>query len=138
MDGTHAIRKLLAEDDAVTALVPANAVPSRMSAEDLAQGVELPAISIEWISSVDRNLPRPGTDRRVTDRIQVTGHAKNYTALGGLMRAVKKACADKQFDMTGLRDVVVRTAGAGPQGISLTTNARAQTRDFMVSYIEEC
>jgi hypothetical protein len=139
MDGVAVIRQLLAADAAVTAMVPATSPggQSRMSADPLAQGVDLPAISLEEISAVDRNIPAPGATRFVTARIQVTGHARNYPELRALMKAIKNACADQRPTVTGLTNVVVLTDGTGPQGISAVTNARTQTQDFKVTYNEE-
>lgn len=140
MDGVAAIRQLLVASPEVTDLVPASGAPgamSRISADVLAEGVQLPAISIEEISAVDRNIPNPGLTRFVTARIQVTGHARSYPELRQLMKAIKRACADQQPEVAGLVNVAVHTSGTGPQGISGVTQARAQTQDFQVTYNEE-
>lgn len=140
MDGVAAIRLLLAAEPAVTAMVPATAGPgeqTRMSADPLPVDVELPALSLETISTVQRNLPAPGATRFVTERVQVTGHARNYRELRMLMKAVMTACADKRPEVAGLSNVSVQADGAGPQGISATTSARAMSQDFRVHYNEE-
>lgn len=133
MDGVAAIRQLLLAEAAVTDLAPA----ARISADPLPVGVALPAISIEEISAVPRNLPSPGATRFVSARIQVTGHAAGYPQLRALMRAIRSACADKRPEVDGLTNVTVHLEGTGPQGISTVTQARAQAQDFRVMFNEE-
>lgn len=132
MDGVAAIRLLLTNDGAVTALVPA----SRISAGDLPQGVTLPAISIDHISGVDRNIPAPGATRHVTERVQVTSFAATYPALKTLQRAIKAACADTMPTVSGISAVVVHTDGQGPDFRDESNSIRMGTQDFRVSYTQ--
>jgi len=136
MSGQQAIYQLLVEDGGVTALVDPAASPTRISSDVLPQGVTLPAIRIELVSSVDRNIPSPGVKRRVTDRVQVTALAATVPEAIVLRKAIRHACGDARPTVAGITDVVVLTDGAGPDGIDEQTLARAAPQDFRVSYNE--
>ena len=136
MNGVAVIIQLLCDDAGVTALVDPDASPSRISGDTLGQGVVLPAIEVELVSSVDRNIPAPGGNRHVRDRVTVRGHAETVPDLAVLMKAIKLACANQMPEVDGLSHVTVHTDGAGPQGINPATMARARTQDFLVRYTE--
>lgn len=132
MNGVATIRSLLVNDAGVTALVPS----TRISAGDLPQGVTLPAISIDLISSVDRNIPSQGATRHVSDRVQVTTFAATYPALKSLQEAVKSACADKFPTIAGISNVVVHTQNQGPDFRDEENSVRMGTQDFRVTFIQ--
>lgn len=132
MDGVAAIRYLLANNAPVVALVPA----ARISAGDLPQGVTLPAISVDLISGIDRNIIEPGTTRHVTERVQVTCFASTYPALKALQQAVKRACADTFPTVTGIQNVVVHSENQGPDFRDEANSIRMGTQDFRVSYTQ--
>ncbi|WP_340265411.1 tail completion protein gp17 [Sphingobium mellinum] len=136
MNGVAVILQLLCADAGVAALVDPTAVPSRISGDELGQGVVLPAIEVELVSSVDRNILSRGGARHVQDRVTVRGHAATVPDLAVLMKAIKAACADTMPAVDGLAHVTVHTDGAGPQGTSPTTMVRARTQDFLVRYSE--
>lgn len=132
MDGVAAIRYLLANNAPMVALVPA----ARISAGDLPQGVTLPAISVDFISGIDRNIVEPGMTRHVTERVQVTCFASTYVSLKALQRAVKTACADTFPTISGISNVVVHTDGQGPDFRDEANSIRMGTQDFRVSYTQ--
>lgn len=132
MNGVAAIRSLLVANGALTALVPA----ARISAGDLPQDVSLPAISIDHISGVDRNIPAPGATRHVTDRVQVSVLAASYVSLKSVQAAVKAACADEMPTVSGISAVVVHTEGQGPDFRDEANSIRMGTQDFRVSYTQ--
>jgi len=136
MNGVAVILQLLSADAGVTGLIDPDALPSRISGDVLGQGVVLPAIEVELVSSVDRNILSPGGARHVQDRVTVRGHAATVPDLAALMKAIKTACADQMPEIAGLAAITVHTDGAGPQGISPATMARARTQDFLVRYSE--
>lgn len=127
-DGVAIIRALLVADAGVTALVPA----TRIAAGAMPQGTSLPYISLQLVSSIDRNIIAPGSKRRVTDRVQVTAVGASYAAMKAVMKAVKKAGADKFA--TG--DGVIHTDGAGPDLMDETASLYIGSQDFRVSYNE--
>ena len=132
MNGVIAVRALLVADTGVTALVPA----IRIVAGVIPQGSALPAISLMSVSSIDRNIPAPGSKRRVTERVQVTVLAVSYPAAKALIRAVRAASADRMPAIGGLTDVTVHTDSAGPDFLDEETGIHMQSQDFRVSFNE--
>ena len=132
MNGVIAVRSLLVADIGLTALVPL----SRIAAGMLPQGIDLPAISLMSVSSVDRNVPAPGPNRRVTERVQVTVLARTYPETKAILAAARKAAADQMPVIDGLTDVTIHTDSAGPDFLDEETGIQMQTQDFRVSFNE--
>ena len=132
MNGVIAVRILLLTDTGMTALVP----PGRIAAGMLPQGTELPAISLLSVSSVDRNIPAPGSKRRVTERVQVTVLARTYPEAKTLIAAIRAAAADQMPTVDGVFDVTVHTDSAGPDFLDEDTGIHMQTQDLRVSFNE--
>ena len=132
MNGVIAVRTLLVTDTGMTALVP----PAHIAAGMLPQGTELPAISLLSVSSVDRNIPAPGSKRRVTERVQVTVLARTYPETKTLIAAIRKAAADQMPTIDELFDVTVHTDSAGPDFLDEETGIHMQTQDLRVSFNE--
>ena len=133
MDGVAAIRQLLVADASLTALVPA----TRIQAGDMPQGTTLPAISITRVSSVDRNLPNPGTYRHVRDRVQVNVLAATYPQQRAVLSAIRAAAADQFPTVSGLTRVTVHTDGAGPDFMNEAASIYLGSQDFIVTYSEQ-
>lgn len=133
MDGVGAVRAALVADGTLTGLVPA----ARIQAGTLPQGVTLPALSIESISLVDRNIPNPGANRFVTERVQVTVHARNYVSQQQILRAVRKAAADKYPSVSGIINVTIHTDGMGPSFVNEEASIHYRSQDFKLTYSEE-
>ena len=136
MNGVAASLQLLAADAGIGALIDVDASPSRITGGTVSRNVTLPALAVQEISSVDRNIPNPGSYRHVTDRVQVTGMARTYPDLVELMQAVTAACADQFPTVSGLTRVVVHTDGAGPDFMDDQASLFMKTQDFRVSYSE--
>ena len=132
MNGVIAVRTLLVTDTGMTAIVP----PARIAAGMLPQGTDLPAISLMSVSSVDRNVPAPGSKRRVTERVQVTVLARTYPETKAMLAAIRKAAADQMPTIDGLTDVTAHTDSAGPDFLDEETGIHMQTQDFRVSFNE--
>lgn len=132
MNGVIAVRSLLVAHTGVTSLVPI----ARIAAGMLPQGTNLPAISLMSVSSVDRNVPAPGPNRRVTERVQVTVLARTYPEVKAIIAAVRQAAADQMPAIDGLFDVTVHTDSAGPDFLDEETGIHMQTQDFRVSFNE--
>jgi hypothetical protein len=132
MNRVIAVRSLLVADTGLTALVPV----ARIAAGMLPQGTDLPAISLMSVSSVDRNVPAPGSKRRVTERVQVTVLARTYPETKAMLAAIRKAAADQMPAIDGLTDVTVHTDSAGPDFLDEETGIHMQTQDFRVSFNE--
>ena len=132
MNGVIAVRSLLVGDIGLTSLVPI----ARIAAGMLPAGTDLPAISLMSVSSVDRNVPAPGLNRRVTERVQVTVLARTYPETKAILAAIRKAAADQMPVIDGLTDVTVHTDSAGPDFLDEETGIHMQTQDFRVSFNE--
>ena len=132
MNGVIAVRSLLVADTGLTALVPV----ARIAAGMLPQGTDLPAISLMSVSSVDRNVPAPGSKRRVTERVQVTVLARSYPEARAIIAAVRKAAADQLPEVDELTDVNVHTDSAGPDFLDVETGIHMQSQDFRVAFNE--
>lgn len=132
MNGVIAVRSLLVADTGVTGPVPI----ARIAAGMLPQGIDLPAISLMSVSSVDRNVPAPGPNRRVTERVQVTVLARTYPEAKAIIAAVRAAAADRMPQIDGLSDVTVHTDSAGPDFLDEETGIHMQAQDFRVSFNE--
>lgn len=133
MHGIAAVRTALAADATLTAIVPT----ARIVGGPLPQGTTLPAISLTSISKVDRNIPNPGTYRHVTERVQVTVHAKTYPSQKAVLAAVRGAAADQVgLAVSGLVNVTIHTDGAGPDIINEEASIYLGEQDFKVTYSE--
>ena len=132
MNGVIAVRSLLVADTGLTALIPV----ARIAAGMLPQGTDLPAISLLSVSSVDRNIPAPGSKRRVTERVQLTVLARTYPEAKTLIAAIRAAAADQMPTVDGLFDVTVHTDSAGPDFLDEETGIHMQTQDLRVSFNE--
>lgn len=131
-DSIRAIMQLLTTDVALVAVVPLG----QIGAGVLPQGTPLPFLSVELVSSTDRNIPAPGAKRRVLDRVQVTIAAATYDALRAASALVKRACADKRPVVPGISEVTVHSLSAGPDFVNETASIYLGSRDFRVWYNE--
>lgn len=132
MNGVAIILHLLANDAGVLALVD----DTEVMAGVLPLSTPLPALSATSVSSVDENILKPGVKRRVTERVQVTGYGANYPSLKDVMKAAKRACADKMPTVTGASEIVVHTDAAGPDFMDENAAIYLGTQDFRVSFNE--
>ena len=131
-DGVAVIWSLLTANGALTGLVPV----ARIIPGVLPQGTPLPAIAITSVSSIDRNMPSPGSQRHVSERVQVTVMAQNYPSQKATLLAVKKAAADRMPTVAGMTDITVHTAGAGPDFMSEEAAIHQGSQDFNVRFNE--
>ena len=132
MEGVAALRQILVANAALTALVP----ETRIQAGDMPEGTILPAISLARVSSVDRNLPNPGTNRHVRDRVQVNVMASTYPQHRVVLAAVRAAAADQFPTVSGLLRVTIHTDGAGPDFMNEAASIYLGSQDFIVTYSE--
>lgn len=137
MDGSAVILSLLCGDATVSALVPANAEPPRITGDVLGQGVALPAYRVWKVSGGHESVIAPGVHRWVSQRIQLEAHGETLAQVKALMAAARHACREQRIAALGtLTNVVIELAGEGPEGISIDTGARVATQDFRVGYNE--
>lgn len=133
MDGVAAVRSVLAANGALTALVPA----AKIIAGPLPLNTAAPAITLQSISIVDRNLPNPGVKRHVVERVQVTVLAPNYPSQKNILRAIRKAAADKFYPaVSGIDQVTIVTESAGPDFMNEQASLWLGSQDLRVTYNE--
>ena len=131
MSGVAVVRAILAAHQPLTDVVRAD----RIVSEDLPMDVELPAISILTVSSVDRKVLKGGSTRRVTDRVQVNILANDATERLLLIGLVRQAGADKIGNFDEVTEVSLTTEGQGPD-LTTETGIRMRSQDFLVAYNE--
>lgn len=129
MTGVDIIGALLLGNADTLELVPATSMKAGM----LPDGIELNAILVRLVSSVERQPLRRGEVVRTIDRISVAVRAKSYAQQVEIIRRVRACCAGRFGNLVGAASVAIVTAGTGPDAIG-PGNSFEQTQDFRVSY----
>ena len=107
--------------------------PVTVKAGRLPDAVALPTFLIRFVSGIELHmLMRSDWERRV-DRISVTVRANSYREQGVLIRQAKERCAGRVGSFAGFENVVIDTAGLGPD-MSGPGDTYEQTQDFRVAY----
>lgn len=134
MDGVAAMRSVLVADAPMIELVIADSI----HAGPLPLGAKLPAISLQSISTTDRNIPAPGANRHVRERVRGMVYARNYPEQKAVKRALKRAAADKiGVDVPGITQVTIHTDSSGPDFTSDDASVWMVPQDFIVTYTEQ-
>lgn len=129
MNGVDIIGALVGSDPAIVAMVPL----ARIKAELLPDGVQLPALLVRDISSVERQSLKRGPTVRTTERVSVTVRAKSLRERRAVLKLVVARCAGALGTIAGASSVSVLTAGRGP-GLIGPGNSFEQTQDFRVTF----
>lgn len=133
MEGEGIIWSVLSNFAALTALVPV----ARIVTDDVLPSGTLPAIQIETVSGVDRNIMNPGATIHVRQRIRIRIHAQNGASRAAVRSQVRAALFAGRFPtISGLSNVTVHTDGEGPNGLALESNVRIGIQDAIVTYSE--
>lgn len=132
MDGVAIAWNRLKSDAALLALIP----QARIISGTIPAGTTLDAISVTRVSGTDRNVPSPGANRRVMERVQVTVAAATYPRLRAAILAAKKALADFIGTVGSANDVTIHTDIAGPDFLDEEASIYFGTQDFVVGYTE--
>lgn len=130
MNGVAAVLRALEAHAPLTALVPID----NMTAGDLPLNFPLPALSAERVSGMDRNVPAPGGMKAVDERVQVTVYARSYPEQQTIQRLVNNAGDAARPTVAGIQDVVIHTAGEGPDFRDESSSIFLGTQDFRVRY----
>lgn len=132
MSGDLVLRSTLLADAEWSALVPAE---STIADDAAPQGLAPPYALIAVVSTVDRNILKPGETRHVTERVELTFYANSAKQRREMKRIARKAAADTMPVFAGLTSVTIHTDSAGP---NFTTDAsiRVGSQDFKVTYSE--
>ena len=133
MSGVIVIRYLLANNVALTALVPA----AKIMAGVIPIATVLPAIGVHHISTVERNTVAMNSAKvMATERVQVTVQTKRYSEQKSILELVRKACANKRATINSIAVDSILPAGAGPDLRDDDLDIFLQSRDFIVKFVE--
>jgi hypothetical protein len=131
MSGVKAVNYLLSIHVDVLAIVAA----ARVISGTAPQGIALPALVVQEVSSVERLTVSMGEAKKhMTERVQVTIHATTYDQQKQLLAAVRKACQNRCADTDGVDVLSVKPGGTGPDGFDPPTLDYQQTTDFLVEW----
>ncbi|WP_347271801.1 tail completion protein gp17 [Rhizorhabdus histidinilytica] len=129
MTGALIVTAVLRAASAVTAIVP----EARIKAGRLPEDIQLPALVVRNISSVERRTLTREATIRTTDRVSVAVRAASYRDQGAIIRLVRSACAGLTGDIGGGSSVAIINAGTGPD-VAGPGNSFEQSQDFLVSF----
>ncbi|WP_257554141.1 hypothetical protein [Sphingobium sp. CFD-2] len=132
MTGGDIIGALLLADAAVLEIAPAD----RIKEDRLPDGVELTALLVRTVSSVDRQPLKRGQFVRRSDRVAVTVRALSVRDRKAAIGRIRACCAGRTGDIGGALRVSILTAGLGPS-LNGPGNSFEQTQDFRVSWDAE-
>lgn len=127
--GVDIVGSLLRAHAELLELVPVE----RIKAGALPEGVQLPAILVRLVSSVERQPLKRGTRTRTVDRVAVTVRGASYREQRAVIALVKPCCAGKTGDIGGGQRVSILTAGTGPD-VRGPGDSFEQTQDFKTSF----
>lgn len=129
MTGVDIIGVLLLADQPIVD----RATAERIKAGALGENVELPALLVRLVSSVERQPLMRGQTVRTIDRVSVTVRAATYRDQVALIRMIRWACAGRTGDVGDATSVSILTAGTGPD-LRGPGNSFEQAQDFRVSF----
>lgn len=127
--GADIVGELLRDSAGLNLIVP----PERIKGGRLPDGVQLPALLVRTISSVERQTLRRIGVVRTVDRVSVTVRAASYEDQINIIGLVRRCCAGWTGDIAGALAVSVLTAGSGPD-LSGPADTYEQAQDFRVSF----
>ena len=132
MRAEKVVRSLLATDPTVSA-----AVGNRIYPVTLPEGVALPAIVLDHISTVEQpTIDANAPFGLVESRISVQVISDSYTTMKSLIEACRLALNFKRGSISGVAVVSIRRALVGPEYRDDDLKSYAQPQDFMVLHFE--
>ncbi|MBB2485406.1 DUF3168 domain-containing protein [Mitsuaria sp. WAJ17] len=131
MQAEKAIRALLMQDVAVTALVGDRCYPG-----ELPEGCALPAVVLDHISTLDLETIGAGSYGLCQSRIEVKVLASSYVQQKSLTAAVLAACRYQRGVIAGVRVAKVARALTGPDLRDSDRGVFYQSTDFHVTFQE--
>ena len=132
MSGVAIVRYLLANDAALTAVVPA----SRIMAGVIPINMALPTISVMQISGVPHNMiGMASATRMFKDRVQVTVMCSDYPATKTIFNLIKAALPVSRGTVNGFTCDSILLDMQGPDFFDQETNIYMQSYDYIVNYV---
>lgn len=132
MDAEKVVMALLNAASGVTALVGTRIYPP-----PLPQGVTLPALAVDHVSTVDQPmLDASAGYNLVQSRIEVTALAKDYATQKSLIRAVRNAVRYQRGTIAGVQVVSILRGSVGPDVRDDDMQIYSQSTDFILTLRE--
>lgn len=131
MRAEKVIRSLLMASSGVTALVE-----DRCRPPPLPQNTELPALTVEHISTVELPTISAGGTALVQSRIEINALANDYATVKALIEVVRQACLYQRGTIAGIEVASVLRGSAGPDLRDDDVGLYRQSIDFLVVYRE--
>lgn len=126
-----AVRYLLANDAALLAEMPA----VRIKAGVLPEGIVLPAIAVEHVSTVERmTVSMEFTKVFSVSRVQVTVFARTYSQCKSILDLVRRALPHTRGTVGGVELDSVLPEATNPDLFDTDSQIHMQSRDYMVSF----
>ena len=129
MSGVRAIRYLLANNAALTSVVPAANIKAV-----LPQGVTRPAIEVKHISTTYRHMIASSEDCR--SRVQVTVHATSYPSQHSILSLVREALPRTHGTVDGVEVKSLIKDVVGPDMRNDDIQSFIGSQDFIIEYKE--
>ncbi len=129
MTGADIIGALVLATPAIINEIPA----TRIKLGKLPDNIELDALLIRTVSSVERRTLKRGATVRTIDRVSATVRAASYRNQAAMILLLKNALAGRTGNIGGGTSVSVLHAGTGPD-VNGPGNSFEQTIDFKVSF----
>ena len=133
MSGVIAARHVLIGDAALIALVPATSI----GAGALPLHTPLPAISLESVTRLDRQVLGNFDFLHVAEHVQVTVLAETYDDQVAVQSAIRSAIRNGRFPtVAGLDKVTVHNPTTGPDFMNAEATIYMGTQDLRVTFSE--
>jgi hypothetical protein len=132
MSDVHVTRYLLANNTALTAVVPA----ARIMAGVLPEGIALPAIAVTHVSTLRKNFVAETQVDWCTSRVQVTAMAGTYPDVKSILALVRAALPRSRGLVDGVQVDAIVSDVEGPDFRDDEEGIFCQSHDFVVTYNE--
>lgn len=131
MSDVTAIRFLLMNDAALTAIVPADRIAS-----DLPQGVALPAISVLHISTTYRHTIASDGHDQCRSRVEVVVHAKSRPSQKAILKLARAALPRTHGVVNGVPVDSILKGDVNPDFRNDEIGSFIGSQDFFITYTE--
>jgi hypothetical protein len=131
MSDVKAIRYLLANDAALTAVVPADRIAS-----DFKQGVALPLVEVSHITTVYRHSIASDGTEDCRSRVQVTVHATSRPQQKVIQKLVREALPRMRGIVNGVNVDSILKDVVGPDLRNDDIGSFIGSQDFIITYSE--
>jgi len=101
----------------------------------LPDGTPLPAIAVSTVSDNEIATLATGTSGLITERVQVTVYAAQYTQLAPILALIRTALANAHGSVNGVTCDSIMPSGRGPYIFDDVLLVHERSADYMVRWI---